>query len=101
MKTDLENFEEVKRQMDQLESAIEHYKETRPTQICLRGEGVKDVNSVWVESMNLDLINLKEFVDQTRERLIEHLEKERVKLTKLYEIRLSRNMFRKIIPPSD
>ncbi len=99
--SDLELFEEVKRQRDQVKAAIRHYKETKPTQICLRSEGVLDVNSVWVESMNLDLIHFKGFVDKTRNLLIKHLEKELIQLTDLYETRLSRNMFFNIIPTSD
>ena len=87
-----DQFKESKRQKDQLENIFQYLKETDPSCLCLKGEGVIPTNYVWLSALNFSLIDLKPLVDKIKELTISHLRHELVKLNCAHEAKRQRQL---------
>lgn len=94
MKTKInDSFKESLRQKTQIENTINYLKETDPSCICLKSEGVIPVNQVWVTSLNLSLIDLQPLLDEIKSLTINHLNKQLNELNKKHDIKKKRRIF--------
>ena len=88
-----DKLEEYGRQRDQLSDSLKYLKETNPTCLCLKAEGVLPVNQVWFTALNYPNVEVKSLVKDLQAITIKHLESELNKINKIYNTLLSRKMF--------